>query len=312
MRSAEVVAQAKVNLFLRVLAREASGFHQLETLFCRLSLGDRVRVRLTEGSRSLDCAGPAIPPDGLGPTEKNLAWRAALAFLEASGWNTGFSIEIDKQIPVGGGLGGGSADAGAVLRALNALAPAPLPTFHLLRLGSALGADVPFLTQETSPLALAWGRGDRLMPLPPLPERPCLLFAFSTGVATADAYRWLTEEPAEAARAIAYRPEQLSCWADVELMAYNEFERVVLPRHAVIRGVVDGMRHPEIREVFPVTLMSGSGATVFALPAIDERPSDSGGREVAIGIQASESGGEDAQLIETSTAGHVEPVRVDD
>jgi 4-diphosphocytidyl-2-C-methyl-D-erythritol kinase len=211
-----------------------------------------------------------------------------------------------------GGLGGGSADAGAVLRALNAMAPAPLPTFHLLRLGSALGADVPFLTQETSPLALAWGRGDRLMPLPPLPERPCLLFAFSTGVATADAYRWLTEEPAEAARAIAYRPEQLSCWADVELMAYNEFERVVLPRHAVIRGVVDGMRHPEIREVFPVTLMSGSGATVFALPAIDERPSDSGGREVAIGIQASESGGEDAQLIETSTAGHVEPVRVDD
>ena len=98
MPSAVVVAQAKINLFLRVLAREANGYHQLETLFCRLALGDEVRVRLTPGERSLDCAGIAMPAGGLGPVEKNLAWRAALAFLEATQWETGFAIEIDKRI----------------------------------------------------------------------------------------------------------------------------------------------------------------------------------------------------------------------
>jgi len=73
MPSASVVAQAKVNLFLRVLAREASGYHQLETLFCRLVLGDEVRLRLTQRERSLDCVGIAMPPGGLGPMEQNLA-----------------------------------------------------------------------------------------------------------------------------------------------------------------------------------------------------------------------------------------------
>ena len=313
MRAATVLAQAKINLFLRVLARGVNGYHQLETLFCRLTLGDEVRVRLTDAGRSLDCAGIAMPPGGLGPTEKNLAWRAAVAFMEATAWKTGFAIEIEKRIPVGGGLGGGSADAGGVLRALNALAPAPLSAHQLLRLGAALGADVPFLTQDASPLALAWGRGDRLMPLAPLCERPCILFAFSSGVSTADAYRWLTEEPASPAGAIAYRDQQLSRWEDVELMAFNEFERVVLPRHPIIRRVIDGLRHPQIRDAFPVVLMSGSGATVFALPA---PPSDvaQGGEQlrVDIGIDPSLPGADDAMVLETATASHVEPVRLAD
>lgn len=265
MASARVVAQAKVNLFLRILAREASGFHQLETLFCRLALGDEVHVRLTAGSRSLDCAGIAMPPGGLGPVERNLAWRAALAFLETTGWGTGFAIEVDKRIPVGGGLGGGSADAGGVLRALNALAPEPLSAHELLRLAVRLGADVPFLTQDRTPLALAWGRGDRLLFLPPLPARPCLLFVFGAGVATADAYRWLAESPGSPPAAVGHEPERFARWSDVELMAYNEFERVVLPRRSDIRQVVEGLRTAEVRSVLPTALMSGSGATVFAL-----------------------------------------------
>src|SRR5262245_16387174 len=124
--TARTVAQAKVNLFLRVLAREASGYHQLETLFCRLELGDDVVVRVGVDGRSLDCVGEAIPPEGLGPTERNLAWRAAVAYADATGWPNDWAIEIAKRIPVGGGLGGGSADAGAVLRCLNRLAPSPL------------------------------------------------------------------------------------------------------------------------------------------------------------------------------------------
>ena len=311
MPSATVVAQAKVNLFLRVLAREASGYHQLESLFSRLTLGDEVRVRLASGPRSLDCAGIAMPAGGLGPTEKNLAWRAAVSYLEATGWETGFAIEIDKRIPVGGGLGGGSADAGAVLRALNALAPAPLASHQLLQLASRLGADVPFLTQDATPLALAWGRGDRLFPLPALPARPCVLFAFATGVSTADAYRWLTEEPAAPAGPVAYRAEQFARWSQVELMAYNEFERVVLPRHAEIRQVVEGLRRAAIREAIPVVLMSGSGATVFALPALREEGVS--GEALVVDIALAGDGAEGAAMVlETSTAAHVEPVRLAD
>src|SRR5207253_289491 len=80
-----------------------------------------------------------------GPTERNLAWRAALAYADATGWPNGFAIEIEKRLPVGGGLGGGSADAGAVLRCLNALAPSPLGVSALLSIAAPLGADVPFL-----------------------------------------------------------------------------------------------------------------------------------------------------------------------
>ena len=120
-RTARTLAQAKINLFLRVLAREASGYHQLETLFQRLDLGDDVRVRIGVRGRAVDTRGADV-----GPTEGNLAWRAGVAYADAAGWPDGFAIEIDKRIPVGGGLGGGSADAGAVLRCLDRLNPTPL------------------------------------------------------------------------------------------------------------------------------------------------------------------------------------------
>ena len=94
-RMAAVVAQAKINLFLRILAREHSGFHQLETLFQRLELGDDVRVRVGVPGRALDCRGADV-----GPVERNLAWRVAVGYAEATGWPEGFSIEIDKRIPV--------------------------------------------------------------------------------------------------------------------------------------------------------------------------------------------------------------------
>src|ERR1700689_1373632 len=101
-----VAAQAKINLALRVLAREASGYHQIETLFCRIALADTVVVRIATQERSLDCRGA-----DLGPIETILASGAPGAYAAARGWPTGFAIEVEKHIPVGGGLGGGSADA---------------------------------------------------------------------------------------------------------------------------------------------------------------------------------------------------------
>ena len=118
---ARVAAQAKINLLLRVLAREASGYHShRDGVSAPRPRATTSRFASRRAARST-ASGPAMPADGLGPTEKNLAYRAAVAYADATGWPDGFAIEIDKRIPVGGGLGGGSADAGAVLRALDAL-----------------------------------------------------------------------------------------------------------------------------------------------------------------------------------------------
>jgi 4-diphosphocytidyl-2-C-methyl-D-erythritol kinase len=267
--AARVLAQAKVNLFLRVLAREAGGHHQIETLFQRLEVGDDVVVRTDVQGRALDCRGA-----DLGPVERNLAWRAALAFAEVAGWPHDFSIEIDKHIPVGGGLGGGSADAAAVLRALNALAPAPLADGELLALALGLGADVPFLVGDAT-LALAWGRGERLLALPPLPPRRVLLLQPPAAVATADAYRWVSEdrgtyEPSPRV----LTPGQLASWAEIAAVAANDFEAPVTRRVAEVGVLADArpMFAPPMPPgvVPPIYAMSGSGSTWF-LVLTDDR-----------------------------------------
>lgn len=259
--SARVIAQAKVNLMLRVLAREASGYHSIETVFLRLDWGDEVRVRVTSDSTwSLDCAGPAMPAGGLGAVEKNLAFRALVLYAQATGWPGGAAIEIEKRIPVGGGLGGGSADAGAVLRALDALSPNPLGP-QLIRLADALGSDVPFMTAE-HPMALAWSRGERLLPLHALEPRPVVLLVPDVSVSTADAYGWLAEaRGAYEPEAIVLSPESLATWEGIAGIATNDFERVV------------GRRHPEIAELVDelasfdaiLSMMSGSGSAVFGV-----------------------------------------------
>ena len=108
--AARVVAHAKLNLLLHVLDRRSDGYHDIATWLVRLALGDDVVVRVRPSGRGVECRGADV-----GPPERNLALRAAEAYVEAARWPAGFAIEIDKRIPVGGGLGGGSADAGAVL-----------------------------------------------------------------------------------------------------------------------------------------------------------------------------------------------------
>ena len=262
--SARVTAQAKINLLLRVLAREASGYHSIETVLLRIDLGDDVRVRIATG-RSLDCAGPAVPRSGLGPIERNLAFRAAAAYADATGWPTGFAIEIDKRIPVGGGLGGGSADAGAVLRLLDALSPRPLGT-RLVELAAPLGADVAFMTIE-SPMALGWGRGERLLPLRALAQRHVALVVPDFAVATADAYGWLAADRGTyAPSATVIAPDALATWESLALIATNDFERVVSARHPVIAELVDELSSANAL----VAMLSGSGSAVYGV--FDEQP----------------------------------------
>jgi 4-diphosphocytidyl-2-C-methyl-D-erythritol kinase len=256
---ARVSAQAKINLILRVLAREASGYHSIESVFLRLDLADQVTVRIAPG-RTLDCHGATLPTAGLGPMERNLAFRAATAYAEAVGWPSGFSIDLDKRIPVGAGLGGGSADAGAVLRALDALCPTPLGS-RLIELATPLGADVPFMTIE-SPMALAWGRGERIFPLHALDPRRVLIAMPDFAVSTSDAYGWLAlDRGSYVPVAEVLAPDSLATWEGVVAVATNDFQRIVARRHAVIGELVDEMSSMNAM----LAMLSGSGSSVFGV-----------------------------------------------
>jgi len=268
MSVARVAAQAKVNLLLRVLAREESGYHNIETIFLRLSLADDVVVRVGDDirGRSLDCGGDAIPEGGLGPTEKNLAYRAACAYADATGWPSTFAIELTKNIATGAGLGGGSADAGAVLRALDAMSPSPLGK-RLTELAPALGADVAFMTID-SPMALAWGRGERLFPLPALASRPIVLLMPPFSVATKDAYMWLAHDRGGyEARGVVVQPTELDTWENIAAIATNDFEAVVGRRHPEVVAYAEALRGAG---ALPA-LLSGSGSAVFGVFAESEQ-----------------------------------------
>ncbi len=267
----QVSAPAKVNLRLRILAREASGYHQLETIFLRLELADVVRVRRAR-TRSLDVSGDATD-DGLGPTEGNLAWRAAVAYGEAAGGHDGWAIELEKRIPVGGGLGGGSSDAAAVLRALDAMAVRPVGESRLLAIAATLGADVPFLT-STSVCALAWGRGERLLALVPPPQRDVLLLVPPFAVSTAEAYGWLASRTdARTEASVMLHPGTLATWEGLGALAVNDFEPVVAARHRDIGALVAALRAAGCAPA----LMSGSGSVVFGvLPEGRSSPLDVG------------------------------------
>ena len=297
-RSARVTAQAKVNLFLHILAREKSGYHQIETAFCRLALADDVVVHMQParmgGIRTIDCRGADV-----GPAGRNLAFRAAVAYADARGWPAGFRIEIEKRIPVGGGLGGGSADAGAVLRVLATLDPKPPTRDEVLALALSLGADVPFLTLR-SPLALAWGRGERILPLPPLPERPVVLATMPFGVPTADAYSWLAATRSSSSQPI---PRVLPlnafrAWDALAPLASNDFEKVVTERHPEIGAAIGFLSSTKGVEF---TRMSGSGATVFAVLADGTAP-----------WSVAKDLGAPATALTTATALRVAPVQIID
>ena len=265
---ARVAAQAKVNLLLRVLAREESGYHSIETVFLRLTLADDlvVRVGADVHGRSLDCTGDALPEAGLGRMEKNLAYRAACAYSDETGWPSTFAIELTKQIPTGAGLGGGSADAGAVLRALDAMSPSPLG-HRLVELAPSVGADVAFMTIE-SPMALAWGRGERLLPLPVLTPRPIVLVMPSFSISSADAYGWLAHDRGTyGVRSTVLQPSELGTWEGIASIASNDFEPVVSRRHAAITTYVDALKGAG---ALPA-MMSGSGSAVFGVFLEPER-----------------------------------------
>ncbi len=186
-RSLRCHAPGKINLGLRIVGRRADGYHELESLFAPLDLGDDVEVAVSESTAfevklELEGAGEAIPAD-----ETNLACRAAKAFAEAAGLSCRIELQIEKRLPAGAGLGGGSSDAGAVLRALCDLFPGAVDGPRLAELALELGADVPFFLDPRP--ALVSGIGERLEALDGLPSLPVLLAHPGVALPTANVFR---------------------------------------------------------------------------------------------------------------------------
>lgn len=251
-------APAKVNLFLRVISREESGYHGIETLLCLINLADTVRAERREGR------GVTIDVEGadLGPSDQNLAVRAADTVLAAVGQRFSIHLTLTKRIPVRAGLGGGSSDAAAALHAANRLTGDAIPRHELLQLGARLGSDVPFFVTG-APLALAWNRGERMLRLPGLPPAPALLLTPRVPIATAEAYGWVDAARQAAGRrgAVALDLDVLSQWGDIARMAGNDFESPVFGRHGEVRAAFEAL----VGTRPLLCRMSGSGSTLFAV-----------------------------------------------
>ncbi|HZM26679.1 MAG TPA: 4-(cytidine 5'-diphospho)-2-C-methyl-D-erythritol kinase [Gemmatimonadales bacterium] len=258
MSQVAVACHAKLNLFLRVLAREEDGFHSLETLFCLLELADHlVAARREEHGVSIEVSGADV-----GPPAENLAVRGAQLVLEATGDRFGVHLELTKRIPARAGLGGGSSDGAAALLAVNRLAGDAVPRHELLQFAARLGSDVPFLLSGAA-LALGWGRGERLMRLPALPAAPVLLLTPAVSVSTAEAYLWVDDARRSIGRrgAVALEGGALASWGDIARMAGNDFESPVFARHPPVREAFEAL----VATRPTICRMTGSGSTLFAI-----------------------------------------------
>jgi 4-diphosphocytidyl-2-C-methyl-D-erythritol kinase len=257
-QSIRVTAPAKLNLFLRVLAKNEDGYHAVETLLCLVTLADTLVAERRDGR------GVTIQVVGadLGGVEQNLAVQGAISVLEATGNRFAIHITLTKRIPIRAGLGGGSTDGAAALLAANRLAGDAVPRHELLQFASRLGSDVPFFLMG-APLALAWGRGERLLRLPPLPSAPALLLTPPIPVGTQEAYTWIDEaRHSRGSRgSVALDLDALSRWGDIGRMAGNDFESPVFGRHGEIRSAFEAL----VTTRPLVCRMSGSGSTLFAV-----------------------------------------------
>ncbi len=278
-----VAAHAKVNLFLRILARDGAGWHQVETALALLELADELEARRSDAGVTLHVDGP-----DLGPVEDNLAVRAARAVLEATGSRFGVALRLTKRIPARAGLGGGSSDAAAALHAVNALTGKAVPGPELLHFAARLGADVPFFTTG-APLALAWGHGERLFRLPAPAAAPALVAVPPIAVATPEAYRWWDDaNPTAAARGpVALDADALATWGSIGRLGGNDFEAPVFGKHTALRELYE-----RLAGTGPVWVrLCGSGGAVAAVYKKERERDDA----------AQQLGEQQQRLIKTST-----------
>lgn len=246
----QIAAPAKINLNLRVVGRnDATGYHDIETWMAPVSLADELRVELTRTPGiTLTCSDPELD-NGSG----NLAWKAAELFLRESGHPGGAAIELHKHIPHGAGLGGGSSDAAAVLKALNAQTGQHFDHDGLEKMAECLGSDIPFFIRAKP--AVARGRGEILEPRPLPQPLDLLLIKPPFAVETAWAYRqWSGKKfcPAEWSAPQSHDGIEIS----------NDLERPVFAKYIILAALKEWLLE---HSLVAAAAMSGSGSCLFAI-----------------------------------------------
>ena len=248
---------AKVNLYLHVNGRRDDGYHEITTLFQRISLYDTVTLIERPDGIALECSSEKVPAG-----EDNLAWRAAAALADETGCTRGALIRLVKRIPVGAGLGGGSSDAAGVLIGLNRLWELGLSRRRLAGIGARLGADVPFFVSGAS-TAVGTGRGDIINPLPPLSGLWFVLanpgFEVSAGWAYSHMGLPLTP-PMPQTRIILDALGEKGLAAAGELLG-NSLQNGVVSGFPGIGEILAELRRAGLSAV----LVSGSGPTAFGI-----------------------------------------------
>ncbi len=248
MSAMQVLAPAKINLSLKILGRRNDGFHEIETLISPISLADKIDIE--RQSRWIDfmCDDRSVPPG-----DENLVVRAAKLFFEKTKVTAGVGIKLQKQIPHGAGLGGGSSDAASTLIALNQLFETKLSREEMAKLGLTIGSDVAFFLFESP--AVCKGRGEIVEPTKLKKKLSILLLKPAFSVSSAWAYsRW--QDSREIPR-ISYQPQNFDGQSFV-----NDLERPVFEKFIFLAQLKTWLlKQAEVG----AALMSGSGSTVFAV-----------------------------------------------
>lgn len=263
-------ANAKINLFLDITGRRENGYHELHSCMQTIGLSDTISADIHKAENTqtitIQCSDPTLPTD-----ERNLVWRAAQMYMqEANIPAYNLDIRIEKRIPVFAGLGGGSADAAAILRLLNRHYKNALSMEQLLALGAKLGADVPFCIHGGT--CQCEGIGDILTPIVVHPDYTVLIAKNGDGVSTSEAFRMLDEAYATTPHEIRSAEKVYSALAANNAPAlrnctYNAFEEVILPIRPLARELKDTMNAYGA----VCTQMSGSGPSVFGIFLSDAR-----------------------------------------
>ncbi|MBI2837968.1 MAG: 4-(cytidine 5'-diphospho)-2-C-methyl-D-erythritol kinase [Acidobacteria bacterium] len=256
-------AHAKINLDLRIAGRRPDGFHEIETLMQTIGLHDELVIRRTDTPGvKLECVGLPGTPDG----PDNLVYRAAESLLSLAAVSSGLQIRLIKRIPMGAGLGGGSSDCAAVILSLNALLRLRLPLHELEQIAARLGSDVPFFLHNG--LAVALGRGERILRMTGRRRTRVVLATPAVHVATADAYRWYAETKKHRTRPAARRRSdqyvktmttsyRRGSWSGLR----NDLEAVVFERYPSLARIKALMK----QNGAAMAQMTGSGSAVFGI-----------------------------------------------
>ena len=246
----QVFAPAKLNLGLRILGRRSDGYHELESVFVPLDLADEIELEIADAAQPVVTLELAGAQAGVPADLTNLAARAAAEFLAAAGLARAVRIRLTKWIPAAAGLGGGSSDAGAVLRALAASFPDALPAPALARLALRLGADVPYFLAPC-PARVA-GIGERIQPLADFPPLACVLANPGVPLSTAAVFAAFDARPKLAPRVL--DPELGLDLGNDLAPAAERLCPAIAPLRERLRG--EGAR---------AVGLSGSGPTVFGI-----------------------------------------------